>query len=146
MTDTAEPKHLVLAIEIPAFYTKDIDVEQERREYFDASTSDSEIVLGHMGQPNIVRLTMEVSGEKDSEVIDVLGDVREASLQKPTPGVTDDDLQEHAWKLQVDQDEAIEAAVRRLRREDVPLAEIIELLEGEVEDMKRRSAKEPVTA
>jgi hypothetical protein len=141
MTDTAEPKHLVLAIEIPAFYTKDIDFEQERREYFDASTSDSEIVLGHMGQPNIVRLTMEVSGEKDSDVIDVLGEVREASLQQPTPGVTDDDLQEHAWKLhQVDQDEAIEAAVRRLRREDVPLPEIIELLEGEVAELQRRIA------
>jgi hypothetical protein len=146
MTDTAEPKHLVLAIEVPAFYTEDIDVEQERREYFDASTSDSEIVLGHMGQPNIVRLTMEVSGEKDSEIIDVLDDVREASLQPPTPGVTDDDLQEHAWKLQVDQDEAIESAVRRLRREDVPLSEIIDLLEGEVEDLRRRISKEGAAA
>lgn len=134
--------HLVLAIEIPAFYTKDIDVEQERCEFFDDSTSDSAIVLGHMGEPSLVRLTMEVGGEKDSEVIDVLGCVKEASLQEPSPGVTDEDLQEDAWKLQVDQDEAIESAVRRLRREDVPPEEILELLEGEVEEMQRRIARQ----
>jgi hypothetical protein len=137
----SDPKHLKLAIELPTFYTADIDVERERREFFDDDASDSDIILGHCGEPGVVHLTMEVSGEKDSEVIDVLGVVSEASLCEPS-GVTTEYLEEHAWKLRIDQDEAIEAAVRRLRREDVPPAEIIELLEGEVEEMQRRIAKQ----
>lgn len=141
-----EPKHLVFAIEVPAFYTEDIDVEQERRDFYDDSKSDSEIILGHCGEPNLVRLTMEVSGEKDSEVIDVLGEIREASLQDPSPGVTYESLQEYADKLQVEQDEAIESAVRRLRREKVPLSEIRESLEGELEELDRRIAKQAAAA
>lgn len=141
MTPSPEkPTHLMLAVELPSFYTEDIDVERERREFFDADTSDSDIIKGHCGEPGVVHLTMEVSGEKDSEVIEVLGIVREASLCEPCE-VTTEYLEEHAWKLRVDQDEAIEAAVRRLRREDVPPAEILELLEGEVEEMQRRIAK-----
>lgn len=135
------PKHLMLTIELPSFYTADIDVEKERREFFDDDRSDSDIILGRCGEPGVVRLTMELSGEKDSEVIDVLGVVREASLREPS-GVTTEYLEDHAWKLRVGQDEAIEAAVRRLRREDVPPAEILELLEGEAEEMRRRIAKQ----
>lgn len=141
MSQEPNPKSLALAIELPSFYTADIDVERERREFFDSDAPDSDIILGHCGEPGVVHLTMEVSGEKDSEVIDVLGVVCEASLREPS-GVTTEYLEEHAWKLRVDQDEAIEVAVRRLRREDVPPAEILELLEGEVEEQKRRLAKQ----
>lgn len=139
----ADHKHLVLSIELPSFYTEDINIEAERRDYFQGSgISDSEILLGHVGDPGLVKLTMEVSGEKYSEVIETLGMVRTASLMTPTPGLTDEDLDEQAWKLRPDQDEVIEMAVRRLRREDVPLSEIIELLEGEIADVRRWMARE----
>ena len=141
MSSEPKPKHLMLAIELPSFYTEDIDIDRERREFFDDDASDSDIILGLCGEPVVVHLTMEVSGEKDSEVIDVLGLVCEASLREAS-GVTTEYLEEHAWKLRVDQDEAIESAVRRLRREDVPPTEILELLEGEVEEMQRRIAKQ----
>jgi hypothetical protein len=141
--DHAEAKHVVFAVEVPVIYTEDIDIDEARREYFpDSGMSDSEILLNHIGEPGLVKLTTEVSGDKDSEVIEVLGVIRSASLEDPSPGLDDDDLQEQAWKLQPEQDELIEAAVRRLRREKVPLAEIIELLEGEVEEIRRRISRE----
>jgi len=134
-------KHVVFAIEVPAMYTEDIDIERDRREFYDGSSmSDSDILLGYFGEPSLVKLTTEVSGEKDSDVIEVLGVIRSASLEDATED--DDDLQEIAHKLQPEQDEAIEHAVHRLRREKVPLPEILELLEGEAEDIKRRIAKE----
>lgn len=116
---TKKDRHLVLSIEIPAFYTEDIDIEAIRRDCFEGSgMSDSEILLNHIGEPGLVRLVMEISGEKEGDVVDVLGCVR-------------------AWKLQPDQDELIEHAVRKLRRENVPLPEIIDLLEGEVAEVRR---------
>lgn len=132
-------KNVVFAIEVPAMYTEDIDIARDRRESYEGM-SDSEILLGYFGEPSLVKITTEISGEKDSDVIEVLGVIRSASLEKATED--DDDLQEIAWKLQPQQDEAIEQAVRRLRREKVPLPEIIELLEGEIEELKRRMAKE----
>ena len=142
--EQVEARHVVFAVEVPVLYTEDIDIEAERREYFQGSgMSDSEILLGRLGEPDLVKLTTEVSGEKDSEVIEVLGVIRCASLEKPTPGLDNDGLQERAWKLQPDQDEAIAHAVRRLRREKVPLSLIVEMLEDEAADIRRRMAKEP---
>lgn len=136
-------KHLVLAVEVPSFFTKDIDIAAERAEFFaDSSISDAEILLGHMGQPGLVKLTMEVSGEKDSDIIEVLGDVRSATLEEPSPGLTDDGLREDAWKLQVEQDQVIESGVRRLWHEGVPADEIVELLESEIAEVRRKATKE----
>jgi hypothetical protein len=138
-------KHLVLAIELPSFYTADLDLA-ELRQFAGPDQSDSEILHGCIGEPGVVRLITEISGEKDSEVIEALGRVRTVSLEEPTPGVTPDGLAEQACKLHPDQDEVIELAVRRLSREDVPPDEIIELLEGEIADVRRRQAREATRA
>ena len=79
-------KHLVLSVEIPCVYTADID--GPLREYkFDSSESD--YILNCIGEPGVVRVRMEIGGEKDSAVVEVWGSVREASLAEPSRGYGD---------------------------------------------------------
>jgi hypothetical protein len=98
------PKHLLLSIELPSVYTADIDLESDLRKDFGAS--DSEFILNCIGEPGVARVRMEISGEKDSDVVEVWGSVREAALVEPSrgyvsaaPHITEDQLAEHGWKL-----------------------------------------------
>lgn len=101
-------KHLALVIELPCMYTADID---GLREFKADDGSESNFLLNCCGDPGIVRLRMEISGEKDSEVVEVWGYVREAQLVEPSRGygigakLTDDQLAEHGgFKLTRDED------------------------------------------
>jgi hypothetical protein len=100
-------KHLALVIELPCMYTDDIDGLREFK--FDATESD--FLLNTVGEPSVVRLRMEISGEKDSEVVEVWGYVREAQLVEPSrgygdgPKLTDEQLSEQGgYKLMRDED------------------------------------------
>lgn len=92
-------RHLALLIELPCTYTADID--GPLREYKFDDFSESDYILNCIGGPSIVRVRMEISGEKDSEVVEVWGAVREASLVEPSrgygdrPHLTDAQLSEH---------------------------------------------------
>jgi hypothetical protein len=95
------PQHLVLAIEIPAVFTADIVEGGRLREYVGDFDSESDFILNSIGEPGIVRVRMEISGDKDSEVVEVWGSVREARLVEPSrgygdgPELTDEQLAEY---------------------------------------------------
>lgn len=100
-------KHLALVIELPDTYTDDIE---GLREYKD-DDSESDFLLNCIGEPSIVRVRMEISGEKDSEIVEVWGSVREAMLVEPGrgygdgPHLTGTQLAEHGgYKLMRDED------------------------------------------
>lgn len=92
------PKHVVLEVEIPAIYTADLD---DLREYRDDFESESEWLLNCIRIGGPVRLRVEVEGEKDSEVTEVWGHIREARLVEPGRGyggagqLTDEQLKDH---------------------------------------------------
>ena len=92
-------KHLVLTIELPSVYTDDI--EGLLAEYKGDFDSESECILNIVGEPSIVRVRLEIAGEKDSTVEEVWGSVREATLVEPSrgygdgPHLTEDQLAEH---------------------------------------------------
>lgn len=99
-----QAKHLLLSIELPSVYTGDIDLQSDLREEFGAT--DSEFILNWIGEPGVVRVRMEISGEKDSDVVEVWGSVREAALVEPSRGyvsaethLTEEQLAEHGRKL-----------------------------------------------
>lgn len=103
------PKHLLLSIELPSVYTADIDLESDLRKEFGAS--DSEFILNWIGEPGVVRVRMEISGEKDSDVVEVWGSVREAALVEPSRGyvsaeahLTEEQLAEDGRKLMREDD------------------------------------------
>lgn len=79
-------QHLALLIELPDYYTADID---ELREFKFDGDSESDFLLNICGEPGVVRLRMEISGEKDSEIVEVWGHVREAQLVEPSRGFGD---------------------------------------------------------
>lgn len=99
-------KHLALVIELPCMYTADIDSLREVEGEF---PTESEFLLNVMGEPTVVRLRTEISGEKDSDIIEVWGMVREAKLVEPSrgygdgPHLTDDQLADHGSKLMRDE-------------------------------------------
>jgi hypothetical protein len=105
---SATERHLALVIEMPCMYTADID---ELRQYAGEFDSESDHILNCIGDPGIVRVRMEISGEKDSDVVEVWGYVREAQLIEPgrgyetkEPHVTDAQLAEHGgFKLMRDE-------------------------------------------
>lgn len=76
-------KHIALLIEVPDIYTADID---SLREFKAEGDSESEFLLNCIGEPGIVRVRTEISGEKDSTVVEVWGHVREACLVEPGRG------------------------------------------------------------
>lgn len=92
-------KHVALLIEVPVIYTDDLD---DLREYRDEFETESDWLLDCIRVGGPVRLRVENEGEKDSEVIEVWGGIREASLVDPSrgyetgePHLTDDQLREH---------------------------------------------------
>lgn len=99
-------KHLAFLIELPCMYTDDID---ELREFKFDGDSESDFLLNVCGDPSVVRLRMEIGGEKDSSIIEVWGSVREAKLIEPSrgygngPKLTDEQLNEHGWRLMNDE-------------------------------------------
>lgn len=99
--------HLALVIELPCMYTADIDALRE----FQDGMGESDFLLNCCGEPGVVRLRMEISGEKDSEVVEVWGRVREARLVEPSKGygdgpkLTDEQLADQGgFKLTRDED------------------------------------------
>jgi hypothetical protein len=95
-------KVIVLEVEVPAIYTADLD---ELRDHWQRDAgSESDFLLNCIGEPSAVRLRTEISGEKDSEITEVWGQVRAARLEEPSPGVTDDELADRGWKLLRDED------------------------------------------
>lgn len=101
---SAADKHLALVIELPCMYTDDLD---ELREFGDPDGSESDFILNCCGEPRVVRLRMEIMGEKDSSIVEVWGHVREAQLVEPgrgygaydDPHLTDDQLADVGSKL-----------------------------------------------
>lgn len=99
-------KHVALVIEIPAIYTADLD---ELRQYGEHDT-ESDFLLNCIGQPSVVRLRVELSGEKDGKVQEVWGLVREAQLVEPSVGyvpggtLTDEQLADNGTALMRDED------------------------------------------
>lgn len=100
-------QHLALVIELPCFYTSDIDGLRECRGEFE---SESDFLSNCVGEPGIVRVRMEISGEKDSDVVEVWGHVREVQLVDPGrgygdgPKLTDQQLEKHGgYKLMRDE-------------------------------------------
>lgn len=88
-------------------YTADIDGLRE----FKGDESESDFILNCIGEPGVVRVRMEISGEKDSSIVEVWGSVREAQLVEPSrgygdgPKLTDDQLAEQGgYKLTRDED------------------------------------------
>lgn len=82
-------KHLALLIELPDTYVADVIDGGNLREYIDGFDTESEFLLNCIGEPGVVRVRMEIAGEKDSEVIEVWGHVREARLVDPGLGYGD---------------------------------------------------------
>lgn len=105
-SDQKNGKHLALVIELPDTYTADID---GLREYQD-EMPESDFLLNCVGEPSIVRVRMEIAGEKDSDVVEVWGHVREAKLVEPSRGygpgpvLTGEQLAQNGWKLTRDED------------------------------------------
>ena len=94
-------KHLALQVELPAVYTADIEGLRE----FQGDATESEFLLNCVGEPSVVRVRMEVSGEKDSSVVEVWGHIRDAKLVEPSRGygpgtaLTDEQLAENGVRL-----------------------------------------------
>lgn len=107
---SAPSKHLALTIEVPCMYTDDIMSGGVLDEYRAEFESESEFILNSIGEPGVVRLRMEISGEKDGEVVEVWGLVREAALIEPSrgydlkePHLTDEQLAENGDNLMRDE-------------------------------------------
>jgi hypothetical protein len=112
-------KHYGFLVEVPALHTADLD---ELRKVDAEWETESEFLLNCCGEPSIVRMRMEISGEKDSEVVEVWGYVRQAQLVEPSrgyesaqPHLTDEQLAEHGFRLVPDPDESPEPAAIKLR-------------------------------
>ena len=80
------PTHVFLTIELPSFYTDDMVEGGELWPYLSEFDSESDFILDAMGQPSIVKLRTEVSGEKEGDVIEVWGAVHSASLGPASRG------------------------------------------------------------
>lgn len=102
MADAVPQKHLVFEVEVPGFYLGDVD---EMRE-FQGDASESDFLLDLCGEPGVVRIRMEIGGDKDSSVVEVWGSIRAARLAEPSKGyearephLTDEQLAANGWKL-----------------------------------------------
>jgi hypothetical protein len=105
-----EQRHIALLIEIPAIYTDDLP--GMLADYHDEFGNESEALSNMIGEPHIARVRFEISGEKDSDVQEVWGYVREVQLVEPSrgyegaePHLTDAQLEKHGgYKLMRDED------------------------------------------
>lgn len=103
-TEEAElsAKHIAFLVEVPAIYTADIDELRVVEGDFD---SESDFLSNCMGEPGVVRLRTEISGEKDSEIVEVWGHIREVLLVEPSrgyggnPKLADEQLEQEGWNL-----------------------------------------------
>lgn len=108
-------QHVALLIEVPMIYTDDLDGMREYRGEFE---SESDWLLNCIATGGPVRLRLEVTGDKDSDVNEVWGYIREAQLVEPSRGyevsghLTDEQLEEHGSRLMPDDDEPVKAATR----------------------------------
>lgn len=107
-------RHIVLSIEIPAMGDATCDWIDKLRKELDGEIigdSDSDFILNCLGEPRICKVTTEVSGEKDSDVIEVWGSIRSASIEPASKGygpgpLTEDQLEANAgYKLNPDYEE-----------------------------------------
>lgn len=141
-------KHLALEIELPVVYTADID---ELREFGDPDATESEHILNCIGEPSVVTVTMESSGEKDSTVETVYGQVRGARLVEPDrgygdgPHLTDEQLRELGQCLEPDPEEAIGRAVRSLKAAGVDAEDIADDLQHEIDRLRLAQERQPAT-
>lgn len=92
-------RHIALLIEVPVIFTEDLD---DLREYRGEFESESDWLQNCIRVSGPVRLRVEIEGEKDSEVVEVWGHVREAHLVEPSRGyggdepyLTDEQLEQH---------------------------------------------------
>jgi hypothetical protein len=108
MSQSEPSRHVALLIEIPAIYTADLDELREfdfSDEFRSPEERESDFLLNCCGEPSIVRLRMEISGEKDSTIVEAWGSVLRAELVEPSRGydaganLTDEQLAKHGWKL-----------------------------------------------
>lgn len=114
---------VVYEVEVPAIYTADLEDLREYKDHFD---SESDWLLNCLGEPGICRLRVEISGEKDSEVVEVWGQIRGARLAEPGRGygdgsrrLTDDQLAESGgFKLMRDEDSCEWCAYEDWRESD----------------------------
>jgi hypothetical protein len=94
-----EVEHLVLEVELPAMYVSDIE---NLREFKQEGESESDFLLNSIGEPSVVSLTTEISGEKEGSVVTIWGQVRGASLRPAGrgygdgPHLTDEQLEQAA--------------------------------------------------
>jgi hypothetical protein len=86
VSDKEIPTHVFLTIELPAFYTADMLEGGFLAPYRSEWDSESEFILNCLGEPGIVKLRTEISGEKEGDVIEVWGSIRSASLGPATRG------------------------------------------------------------
>lgn len=84
MPEPHSPKHLVFEIEMPDVYTADIEGLREYRGEFE---SESDFIRNCIGaEGGVVRVRLEISGEKDSDVVEIWGHIRDARLVDPSRG------------------------------------------------------------
>ena len=96
---SAMSRHVALLVEVPVIFTEDLD---DLREYRGEFESESEWLQNCIRIGGPVRLRVEIAGEKDSEVVEVWGHIREAQLVEPSRGyggdepyLTDEQLEQH---------------------------------------------------
>lgn len=140
----SRPDHLFLTVELPSFYVDDI---AELREFSSPEATESEHILNCIGEPSGVRLTTEVSGEKDSDVISVYGMVDSAEVREASRGygggahLTEDEVEEEwADRLEGDSDGLLRAAVNRLRELGVSDGDLADDLRWQLDLVERKMA------
>ncbi len=89
--ESQRERHVLLEVEIPVIYTADLE---GLREYQDKFETESEWLLNCLRICGVVRLRVQVEGDKDSDVTEVWGSVLGARLIVPSAGVTDESLAE----------------------------------------------------
>lgn len=81
-------KHIALLVELPSLFTDDLDDYREYKSEFETESDWLENCIAVSGP---VRLRVQVSGEKESDVVEVWGDIREVQLVDPSRGYSVDE-------------------------------------------------------
>jgi len=139
-TARVSERRLVLSIELPGWYVDDIPALLA--DYAEDFETESDCILNCLGEPGPVRLTTETHGEKASEVSTSWGLIRGAEIID-NPGVNDEDhLAEIGDRLLPDPSDAISDATETLLDAGVPVADVIEDLEWELDRLRKRTTEE----
>jgi len=99
-------KHLVLAVELPSVHTADLPAIIE--EYRDEFNSESDCILNAIATHCVVRVRVQISGEKDGSVEEVWGSIREARLETASKGCSEESLAHAGGCLLRDEDDGCE--------------------------------------